>query len=85
VGAVAKVLGITIHPANNLDNSNPLESIARASGFRTRRVTLTSNWWKTDSGPLLGFMKADNLPIALHPSKPTNMKSFIRLNSLALL
>ena len=69
VGAVAKVLGITTYPANNLDNSNPLESIARASGFRIRRVTLTSNWWKTDSGPLLGFMKAENLPVALLPVK----------------
>ncbi|MDJ0574494.1 MAG: NHLP bacteriocin export ABC transporter permease/ATPase subunit [Xenococcaceae cyanobacterium MO_234.B1] len=69
VGAVGKALGITIRPPAKAENSSTLEGIARASGFRTRRVTLTPNWWKTDCGPLLAFTKEENLPVALLPIK----------------
>ena len=69
VGAVGKALGITILPPANSDNSSTIEAIARASGFRTRLVTLTPNWWKKDCGPLLAFTKEKNLPVALLPLK----------------
>ncbi|WP_293118411.1 hypothetical protein [Moorena sp. SIO4G3] len=60
VGAIGKALGITIRPPAKSENANTLDAIARASGFRTRRVTLTANWWKTDCGPLLAFTKEEN-------------------------
>lgn len=72
VGAVGKALGITIRPPAKSELSNSqeaIEAIARASGFRTRLVTLTPNWWKTDSSALLGFTKEDNQPVALLPIK----------------
>ncbi|NEO41210.1 MAG: NHLP bacteriocin export ABC transporter permease/ATPase subunit [Moorea sp. SIOASIH] len=71
VGAIGKALGITIRPPAKSENANTLDAIARASGFRTRRVTLTANWWKTDSGPLLAFTKEENQPVALLPVKAT--------------
>ncbi|MDJ0797709.1 MAG: NHLP bacteriocin export ABC transporter permease/ATPase subunit [Calothrix sp. MO_167.B12] len=71
VGAVGKSLGITIRPPAKSENSHTLEAIARASGFRTRRVTLTPNWWKTDCGPLLAITKEEHQPVALLPVKAT--------------
>ena len=71
VGAVGKVLGITIRPPAKSESSQTLETIARASGFRTRRVTLSANWWQRDCGALLGFTKEENLPVALLPVKAT--------------
>ncbi|WP_414551975.1 NHLP bacteriocin export ABC transporter permease/ATPase subunit [Anabaena sp. CCY 0017] len=72
-GAVGKALGITIRPPAQSENLNglheTLEGIARASGFRTRRVTLTPNWWKTDCGSFLAFTGEENLPVALLPIK----------------
>ncbi|MCJ8282134.1 MAG: hypothetical protein MJK14_20420 [Rivularia sp. ALOHA_DT_140] len=69
VGAVGKRLGITILPCAESENSTTLEGIARASGFRIRRVTLTPQWWKTDCGPLLGFTQETNIPVAILPVK----------------
>ncbi len=71
VGAVGKALGINIRPDAKSENSRTLEGIARASGFRTRRVTLTPNWWKTDCGSLLAFTKEENQPVALLRVKAT--------------
>ena len=71
VGAVGKALGITICPPAKSENSQTLATIARASGFRTRRVTLSSNWWQRDCGALLGFTKEENLPVALLPVNAT--------------
>ncbi|MEO1432890.1 MAG: NHLP bacteriocin export ABC transporter permease/ATPase subunit [Cyanobacteria bacterium J06633_8] len=74
VGAVGKALGITIRPAAESESSRTLEDIARASGFRIRRVTLTPQWWTTDCGPLLGFTQEGNLPVAILPVKATKYK-----------
>ncbi len=71
VGAVGKALGIRINPPPQSENSHTLEAIARASGFRTRQVTLTANWWTKDGGVLLGFTKEENQPVALLPIKAT--------------
>ncbi|MEM9272427.1 MAG: NHLP bacteriocin export ABC transporter permease/ATPase subunit [Cyanobacteria bacterium P01_F01_bin.143] len=65
LGEIGKALGITIHPPAKSETTHNLESIARASGFRTRRVTLSHNWWKKDCGCLLAFTKEDNRPVAL--------------------
>ncbi|MEO1762396.1 MAG: ABC transporter transmembrane domain-containing protein, partial [Cyanobacteria bacterium J06629_18] len=72
VGAVGKSLGIKIRPATISKNHSlpeQITAIAGASGFRVRQVTLTPNWWKTDSGSLLGFTQEDNQPVALLPVK----------------
>jgi ATP-binding cassette subfamily C protein len=65
VGAVGKALGINIRPPAKSENfsgiHDTLEIISRTSGFRTRRVTLTPNWWKKDCGSLVAFTR----PVAL--------------------
>ncbi|AFY49205.1 NHLM bacteriocin system ABC transporter, ATP-binding protein [Nostoc sp. PCC 7524] len=75
VGAVGKALGITIRPPAKSENLSGhdanLEGIARASGFRIRRVTLTPNWWKNDCGTLVAFTQEDNQPVALLKVKST--------------
>lgn len=48
-----------------------LEDITRASRIRTREVALQGEWYKQDGGPILGYMKEDDRPIALIPSSPS--------------
>jgi NHLM bacteriocin system ABC transporter ATP-binding protein len=48
-----------------------LDMLARNSNFRTREVALTGEWYKQDSGPILGFMKEDGRPVALIPDSPS--------------
>lgn len=80
VGAVGKALGITIRPPAKSDSfsglQESLQRIARASGFRTRRVTLTPNWWKTDCGSLVAFTQEENRPVALLRVKATQYEIF---------
>jgi len=69
--------GIAIQCPRNFGTrmvSDPVASIARASGVRTRRVTLPENWWQQDNGPLLGF-SADGQPIALLPVSSTRYEA----------
>lgn len=49
---------------------DPLGDIARASRVRTRRVTLSEEWWTQDSGPMVAFMEEDDRPVALLPASP---------------
>ncbi len=42
-----------------------IESIARRSRVRMRRVRLANNWWKSDAGALLAFRNVDGRPVAL--------------------
>jgi NHLM bacteriocin system ABC transporter ATP-binding protein len=44
-----------------------LDEIMQASRIRSRQVTLEQNWWRSDSGALLGFT-LENVPVALVPS-----------------
>jgi NHLM bacteriocin system ABC transporter ATP-binding protein len=46
---------------------DPLEEISRASRVRIRRVVLEGDWWRGDSGPLLGFLGEEERPVALLP------------------
>lgn len=48
-----------------------LEDIAKASGIRTRQVTLRGEWYKEDGGPILGYMEEDDTPVALIPVSPS--------------
>ncbi|AET69242.1 NHLM bacteriocin system ABC transporter, ATP-binding protein [Desulfosporosinus orientis DSM 765] len=47
-----------------------LAAIARASRIRIREVALNGEWYKEDSGPILGFMEDDGRPVALIPVSP---------------
>lgn len=72
-GAVGRATGIIIHPPGESEDlsrlKDPLEAIARASQFRTRRVLLTGNWWKQEHGPLLAYIHTNKRPVALLPEK----------------
>jgi ATP-binding cassette subfamily C protein len=71
MGAVGRAAGIVIRPPAQLDRvtepSEMLAEIARASRIRMRRIVLDDGWWQTDCGPLLGYMEADDRPVALLP------------------
>jgi ATP-binding cassette subfamily C protein len=47
---------------------NPLETIARASRFAFRRVELRGKWYREDGGPLLGFLREQDAPVAILPT-----------------
>ncbi|NEO70791.1 MAG: NHLP bacteriocin export ABC transporter permease/ATPase subunit [Moorea sp. SIO3H5] len=68
-GAVGRAMGIQINPPAQSEDLNrvrePIEAIARASRIRIRRVILRDYWWKKDNGPLLGYTREDNRPVAL--------------------
>lgn len=46
---------------------DPLMAIAKASSIRIRQVALKGEWWKENNGPLVGFLLADQRPIAILP------------------
>jgi ATP-binding cassette subfamily C protein len=71
--SVGAALGIAVKAPRNFaekTSADPIVSIARASGVRTRRVVLSERWWCKDNGPLLGFASADGQPLALLPTGP---------------
>lgn len=51
-------------------NELDLDVIARASRIRIREVALNGEWYKQDSGPILGFIEEDERPVALIPHSP---------------
>lgn len=69
VGAVGRALGITISPPARSEDlqrvKDPLDAIARASGFRTRKTILAGRWWQQNNGPLLAYTEREQQPIAL--------------------
>ena len=67
MGAVGKALGVRVRsPVKNRPDDSP-ETIARASGFRVRRITLEQGWWQDDSGAMLGYLETEERPVALLP------------------
>jgi NHLM bacteriocin system ABC transporter ATP-binding protein len=68
---VGRELNVTFRrPAQSEDLSrvpDPLDAVARASRLRFRRVQLRHGWWRTDCGPLLGYLREgdDERPVAL--------------------
>jgi NHLM bacteriocin system ABC transporter ATP-binding protein len=44
--------------------SDAVQEIAQASGLRSRTVVLARDWWRRDSGPLIG-QRNDGTPVAL--------------------
>ncbi len=70
---VGERLGINVVereiPGRRSELGNPLEEIARASRFGVRRIELRGAWYRSDGGPLVGFI-ADGAPVALLPAGP---------------
>ena len=50
---------------NSSQSWTPLKKILRASNIRSRKIHLDSNWWKSDHGNLLAFLKEEKTPVAL--------------------
>ena len=66
---VARAQGVTtIVPRRSGADEDELMSLARASGVRTRSVTLDGAWWREDCGPMLGFITDGHRPVALIPA-----------------
>ncbi|MBO9540118.1 NHLP bacteriocin export ABC transporter permease/ATPase subunit [bacterium] len=69
--AVGAALGIAVKPPARWEDlgrlKDPIEAIARASRFRTRRVLLRGDWWNRDNGPLLAWSADGERPLALLP------------------
>src|SRR5262249_46675054 len=66
---VGAALGIEIRQppasARSGPRTDPINAIAQASHARIRTVRLTAQWWKRDYGPLIGYLKARDTPVAL--------------------
>jgi ATP-binding cassette subfamily C protein len=68
---VGAALGVTVQSPPAAPAGGPrdeLAAIAKASRLRTRQVSLTPDWWRQESGPLLGYLAADGQPVALLPT-----------------
>ncbi|MBD2694673.1 hypothetical protein H6G68_23515 [Anabaena catenula FACHB-362] len=79
MGAIGRVVGITIRPAIADDLNNTKDSvaaIARASQIRTRRITLADGWWHQELGPLLAFTQWEKRPVALLPVRGKGYELF---------
>jgi NHLM bacteriocin system ABC transporter ATP-binding protein len=50
--------------------TDPVDTIARSSGVRSRKVVLEGEWWKADIGPFLAFRREDAHPVAILPQRP---------------
>ena len=79
-GAVGRALGVMIRPPAASESAlrvkEPLESIARASQLRLRRVLLRGQWWQQDNGPLITYTRMDRQPVALLPTGPQQYTLF---------
>ena len=48
---------------------DPVRHIAMSCGVRTRQIRLERGWWRRDLGPMIGYLKADDTPVALLPDQ----------------
>jgi NHLM bacteriocin system ABC transporter ATP-binding protein len=57
------------HPEGQREKSfdGRLAAIAKASRFRTRQIALRDEWWRRDSGPIIGKLGPEARPVALLP------------------
>jgi len=69
---VSQALGITISPQaappKGREHKDALYRLCRSARLRLRRVLLSGEWWKQDSGPMLAYAQATNRPVALLPT-----------------
>ena len=69
VTIVAKAAGITLEIARNVkepaDPEEAVETLVRPSGVRSRRITLTADWWRRDGPSLVALAGEERRPVAL--------------------
>ncbi|MDE0960723.1 MAG: NHLP bacteriocin export ABC transporter permease/ATPase subunit [Planctomycetota bacterium] len=66
VGAEKGIKILPMAASTNLETlSNPAEAITRASRIQYRTVMFRGQWWKSDVGPLVGYLKKDGRPVAI--------------------
>ena len=69
---VAKVHGVPFAaPPPGPGSAERITLLARSARVRTRRVRLTDDWWRQDSGPMIGYVAEDHRPVALVPRGAT--------------
>jgi NHLM bacteriocin system ABC transporter ATP-binding protein len=54
--------------SHEVESSDPITAICRASGVRFRSVLLNEGWWKQEHGPLVARRESDRAPVALLPA-----------------
>ena len=52
-------------PATEGDVGERLETLARRSGIRTRRIVVAGDWWRRDGPSFVGFTAAERQPLAV--------------------
>ncbi|WP_431961837.1 NHLP bacteriocin export ABC transporter permease/ATPase subunit [Actinacidiphila sp. bgisy160] len=66
---VAEAAGIPLVPPSRggavSERTDPVERVAVTSGIRTRPVRLDGQWWRENTGPLVGRRAASGAPVAL--------------------
>ena len=70
VHAVCRRIGVkaqlpTSVSADEIDHGTSLERILEASSLRSRKVTLSDQWWKRNAGDFLAFARDSGAPCAL--------------------
>lgn len=60
----------------DVDVAPSLEEITRASGVRSRDIHLQDDWWRSDMGPMLGYLAKDKQPVALIPNGRKGYRAF---------
>jgi NHLM bacteriocin system ABC transporter ATP-binding protein len=76
---VAEHAGAEVPPHISYDETSSLsllEQFARISHLNRRTVLLQGRWWLQESGPLLAYREADQLPIALLPERRGYVANF---------
>lgn len=69
---VAKTVGVTSAPQPpGRGSTDRISELARFARVRTRRVRLTTGWWRQDSGPMIGSLADGHRPVALVPRSAT--------------
>ncbi len=71
VGNAADIVINAPPPETCSSHEDPLQTICRHSGIRTRKVNLQKDgqWWKQENGPLLAYRGPDRNPVALVPDR----------------
>lgn len=68
---VWRALGIEVGPLPKLGPElgarDPLLALAQLARLRTRPVTLSGSWWRSDHGPLVALRQVGGSPVALLP------------------
>ena len=66
---VAKALKVAFRPEWSVaeTGADGVNALAELSGVRCRRVTLSGQWWRQDSGPMIAFREKDEAPVSLLP------------------